>query len=255
MSSLTKSLLSCLFVGCGAVVTSAQMVSTSTGYQTHTMRYAESFQVGWTYRDRHLWAQFSGGSVSPLGSTGSHPGFTSAWQAGPLGLSLSAGQSATQLSSTVTPVLTSVSGLPSSLSVGIARPFMVGALPVGIDGGNLMVTSPLAERMARGEVRLERLAHRCQENPQPLKHPPPIQLHAQQTDKVVPRQMEVPLDQLLHKGLAAEQSGQFTRALVYYRLAAARSEDPGHHEAVMRLERLSRALPSVKMPKSKSTSP
>lgn len=254
MSSLTKSLLSCLCLGCGTVVASAQMVTTATGYQTQAVRFEESFQVGWTYRDRHVWAQFSGGSIAPLGTTASHPGFTSGWQAGPLGFSLTAGQSTTQLSSSVTPVLTSVSGFPSSLSIGVARPFVLGTVPVGTGVGNLMVSSPLAERMARGEVRLARFAHREREKPQPLMPPPPAQRLAQKAAKAETRPTEIPLDQLLEKGLAAEQSGQFPRALVYYRLAAARTEDPGHHEAVLRLERLSRAISSVKGPKSTTTS-
>lgn len=254
MSSLTNSMLCCLCIGCGTVVASAQMVTTATGYQTHAMRFEESFQVGWTYRDRHMWAQFSGGSVSPLGSTASNPGFTSGWQAGPWGLSLSAGQSVTHLSSSVTPVLTSVSGFPSSLSIGVARPFVLGTLPVGTDGTNFMVTSPLAERVARGEVSLERFAHRTRENPQPLMPPQPVPPLAQKTNKDVPRHTEVSLNQLLEKGLAAERNGQFTRALVYYRLAAARTEDPGHHEAVLRLERLSRESPSRKAPESKTAS-
>jgi hypothetical protein len=249
MSTGRYCLLGLFVAGCWEVSAHAQMVTVGTGYQANGVRFGESFNVGWTFRNEHLWAQFNGGGGPPFGAAAGNPGFATGMQAGPLGLTFSAGQSASRFSSSVTPVLTSTSGHPSSLFVGTVQPFVIGTWPVAPVGVGFpqvpppvpwTATTPLAERMLRGELSLERpRGPRGDERPpervgQPAARP--------RERSAPPRGSEATVDELLAKGEAAEREGKQNLAKVYYRLAAVRTHDPRHVEASARLERLSKGL-------------
>jgi hypothetical protein len=234
------SAIACGLWSAAAMPASAQMVTTGTTAQSNGHRFGEQFSTGWTLRNPHFTAQFGGGGGVPFGGAAGNPGFATGFQAGPFGMTLSAGQSASTFSSSTSAVLTSTNGYPASMFFGSARPFVTGVAPVSSIGGGLGNFGPantVAGRIARGELHVGR-----QPPDRPEAIPPaPAPLHQpvrQAAGKSSAATPEVATGELIAKGDSAVADGKPGLARVYYRLAAARTNDLLAQRAAERLRTL-----------------
>ncbi len=227
---------SLLFILTTTLPADAQQVSTGVGQHSVSQRFGESYQLGWTYQRPGLFAQFNGGAPPPYGYVAGNPGFQSWIAAGPVQLGFSAGQYTSLQSSSFTPMLTTTNGMPGSLFIGRATPFVTGVVSVtGPTGGfmNLGPANTVAGRVARGELQLR--PREEQPHPEPVGLPP---APAPETLPPAPRPARAALStaaELLAKGDAAQAEGKTALAKVYYQLAAARTDEPASLEAVERL--------------------
>ncbi|MGI9470271.1 MAG: hypothetical protein ACR2NZ_01980 [Rubripirellula sp.] len=124
----------------------AQMVTTSTPFNSIDSHYFESNTIGWSLQGKNWFANFGGGGplLPPFGgATGGGlsggVGFAGGGVRGGLGFNFAQGSSRS-ISST-TPSLTTMDGYPGSLSSGVVRPFVIGFTPVV--GDYAVATAPL----------------------------------------------------------------------------------------------------------------
>ena len=237
----------------------AQQVTTQTPFQTHGTRFFEQSNVGWSIQSPHQFVSFNGGGVTPpFGGYQPNAGLSGGFAAGNARLNFNFAQGYSSTSSTVAPVLTTTNGYPGSLFIGTTRPFVVGVSPlIGNAGfGNAAPVSPLAQRVATGQLALDRGrivspvfdARGVPPSSQPLDFERQlIERHAAvpQSSSVVATNVPVTAGSraesacdYLERGVMAEKDGKPGLAKVYYQLAASRGEGLLQLEAAAKLAAL-----------------
>lgn len=237
----------------------AQQVTTQFPFQTHGTRFFEQSNIGWSIHNPHYSLSFNGGGVAPpFGGYQPNAGLSGGFAAGNAQFNFNFAQGASSTSSTIAPVLTTTNGYPGSLFIGTTRPFVVGVTPlVGNAGiGNAAPVSPLAQRVATGQLQLDhgRVVSSgidvtgVPPSPQPLnferqlaeRHAavPQSPSVAATNSPAVAVSREASATDHLDRGRLAEQDGKPGLARVYYQLAASKGDGLVRLEAEAKLAAL-----------------
>ncbi len=242
----------------------AQQVTTHVPFQTHGTRFFEQSNVSWSINNPHYFVSFNGGGVvPPFGGYQPNAGVNGGFAAGNARLNYSFAQGASLTSSTVAPVLTTTNGYPGSLFIGSTRPFVVGVVPIVGNAGfaNAPAVSPLAQRIATGQLPLDRgrivspvfdgqgvppspqpfdverqLAERHAAVPQPPAVVPSPATIPPSTTKTGSR--EASAAECFELGASAEKAGKMGLAKIYYQLAATKGDGLIRLEAEAKLAAL-----------------
>ncbi len=239
----------------------AQQVTTHTPFQTHGTRFFEQSNVGWSIQNPHYFLSFNGGGAAPpFGGFQPNAGLSGGFATGNARLNFNFAQGASSTSSTIAPVLTTTNGYPGSLFIGSTGPFVVGVTPlVGNAGfGNAAAVSPLAQRVATGQLPLDRgrivsPALDARGVP-PSPQPPDFERQLAERQAAVPRSStevatsspktggsrEMSAADCLERGTLAEKEGQPGLAKVYYQIAATRGDGLIQLEAEAKLAALNK---------------
>ena len=237
----------------------AQQVTSQFPFQTHGTRFFEQSNIGWSLHNPHYSMSFNGGGVTPpFGGYQPNAGLSGGFAAGNAQFNFNFAQGASATSSTIAPVLTTTNGYPGSLFIGTTRPFVVGVSPlVGNAGiGNAAPVSPLAQRVATGQLQLDRgrIVSSALDTQGVPPSPQPLDFERQLAE----RQAAVPLSPTvvatnsptvtgsreasaadhLERGRMAEQNGKPGLARVYYQLAASKGDGLVRLEAEAKLAAL-----------------
>lgn len=237
----------------------AQQVTTQTPFQTNGTRFFEQSNVSWGIQNPHYFISFNGGGATPpFGGFQPNAGLNSGFSTGNARFSFSFAQGASTTSSTVAPVLTTTNGYPGSLFIGSTTPFVVGVSPiVGNAGvGNAASISPIAQRVATGQLRLDRGriissafdGQGVPPSPQPLDFEQQLaerQAAVPQASAITTTSVSRPTDSremsaadYLERGTLAEKDGKPGLAKVYYQLAATKGDGLVQLEAEAKLTAL-----------------
>ena len=248
-------------------------ITYSVPFQTNRESYAENFNSSWSLRGPGFNMSFNNANAGqpPFGNYNPNVGLTSGWQtrSGPYtgNFNFNLGQSIQRSSISQTPVITSMPGVPSSITIGTQRPFVTSVVPTVNQGfRGPVVQSPIQmiqERLRNGELPAGGLSLRTPQHPRM----PDVDIDAQRVhrptaeerlshhriDPLPPTRAERnailngersarnnAADAYLKKGLTAEAQGKPGVAKVYYRLGLKQAEGELKKQLQSRLNQLSR---------------
>jgi hypothetical protein len=128
--------LAALLLGLAIPLAEAQMIHTATPFQSLGSGYSETGSVGWSLRGRNWFANFGGqgpllppfGGADPGAGLSGGFGFGGGGVSGSLGFNF--GQSSSRSIVSTTPSVTTMNGVPGSITSGVVRPFVIGFTPV-----------------------------------------------------------------------------------------------------------------------------
>ena len=206
----------------------AQMIHTASPLQSISSGYSEGGWIGWSLRGNNWFANFGGGGpllppfgpVNPGGGLSGGFGFAGGGVSGSLGFQF--GQSSSQSIVSTTPSLTTMNGMPGSISVGVIQPFVTGFTPVV--GDYVGATAPLDQVDMAGQ-----------------------QMAQSQMSSLLQSQINLQdrkLAQYLQRAERAESEGNKKVARANYRLAIGIAAEPLRSELQRRMKvMLARATP------------
>ena len=200
----------------------AQMVHTQVPLQTFNSGQSRGTSINWQIAGPNWFANFGGGGplLPPFGGIPSGVsggfGFGGGDVSGNLGFNF--GQSNSQSFSSTTPSLTTMNGVPGSISFGTVRPFVTGFVPVV--GDYAAATAPADQAADYGN-----------------------QLADQQLSSLRQSQATYQnrkLTQYLQRAERAEQEGDIRMARANYRLAVGIAAEPLRSNLQQRMKQLSK---------------
>jgi hypothetical protein len=200
----------------------AQMVHTSTPFQSIGSSYSSGAQVGWAVRGPNWFANFGGGGplLPPFGPADPNSGLNGGFRfgggdvSGSLGFHL--GQSSSRSIVSTTPSITTMDGVPGSISSGVIEPFVIGFTPIVGDYAGAM--APMDTARAATD-----------------------QLGQSQRSALLQSQIELQdrkLAQYLQRAERAESEGNKRVARANYRLAIGVAAEPLRGELQRRLHEM-----------------
>lgn len=218
-------------LSCGALLSaatgsnaSAQMIHSSVPFHNLNSNFYEGNSIGWSLRGRNWFANFGGGG--PLLPPFAPPGAVNNGLSGGFGslggglsgsLRFNFAQGSNQSISSTTPSLTTMDGVPGSISSGVLRPFVTSVTPV-VSGGPTIVGPPaIIEQVRQQQLSSLRQSHA-----------------ALQSKK---------LDQYLRRGELAESEGNKRMARANYRSAIALANEPLRTQIQQRLQAMMQSKP------------
>lgn len=150
----------CGFVLLGVVTPlAAQQATVGVPLPVVSDSFYEHYGIGWGFGRRfpggggYFFNNGGGGGIPAFGgfdpNAGARLGFGGAGPGGAFGFGFSAAQGADRSFTSTTPFLTLPNGGAGSLFSGEIRPFVTGVVPVVGDGGPVLKTDPLTERLRR----------------------------------------------------------------------------------------------------------
>lgn len=198
----------------------AQMIHTSTPYQTFGSSYSYGGSLFWSLHGPNWFANFGGGGplLPPFGPANPGNGLSGGFGFGGGGVSGSLGfqfgQSSNQSMVSTTPSLTTTDGYPGSISSGVVQPFVIGFTPVV--GNYAIATAPMDEARIAAE-----------------------QLGRSQRESLLQSQIELQdrkLAQYLQRAERAESEGNKRMARANYRLAIGLAAEPLRSDLQRRMQ-------------------
>ena len=254
------SIVSLALIATGREPLLAQQVTNQMPFQTHGTRFFEQSNVSWSINNPHYFMSFNGGGAAPpFGGFQPNAGLNGGFADGNTRLNFSFAQGASSTSSTIAPVLTTTNGYPGSLFIGTTRPFVVGVTPIVGNGGfgNATAVSPLAQRIATGQLPLDRgkIISPVLDRQGVPPSPQPFDVEQQLADRQAAVQQssaavstnpmtttsgsrEVSGADCLERGVLAEREGKPGLAKVYYQLAVTKGDGRVRLEADAKLAAL-----------------
>ena len=201
-----------LLLACGVSSTGrAQMIHTSVPFSSINSSYYETSGVNWSLRGPNWFANFGGrgpllppfGNADPNG--GLRGGFAFGGGGGVSGsLGFQFGQGSSRSMTSTTPSLTTMDGVPGSMSAGVIQPFVVGYTP--IVGNYVGAVAPLNEaNHTAAQIRDQQLSS------------------LRQSQAVLQNRK---LEQFLRRAARAEKDGNKRMARANYRSAIAIAPEP-----------------------------
>lgn len=192
----------------------AQQVTTSVPFQSIGSSYYENNSIGWSLRGPNWFANFGGGVVPPFGpfdpNSGLSGGFARSFGGGVSGnLNFNFAQGSNRSISSTTPSLTTMNGVPGSITVAEIRPFVIGVTPVVGDYPTIVDPGQISAQI--GQQQLSSL----------------YQANAQVKSKK--------LMEYLRRGERAEAAGNKRMARANYRSAMALAAQPLRSQIQLRM--------------------
>ena len=198
----------------------AQMIHTSTPMQNIGSSYFESSSIGWSLQGPNGFANFGGGGplLPPFGgadpNAGLSGGFGFAGNGASGSLRFNFAQGSSRSISSTTPSVTTMNGVPGSISSGVVRPFVIGFTPVVGDYRAAVAPLDHSAQAAQSIGRQQMSSLRQSQN----------------------RLRNKKLDQYLRRIDRAESEGNKRMARANYRSAIAIAPEPLRTELKMRLQ-------------------
>jgi hypothetical protein len=198
------------------------MIHTSTPFQSFGSSYSEGASIGWSLRGSNWFANFGGGGplLPPFGPVDPNSGLNGGFRfgggdvSGSLGFHF--GQSSNRSIVSTTPSITTMDGVPGSISAGVIEPFVIGFTPIVGDYAGAM--APMETARAAEQ-----------------------QLSQSQRSTLLQSQIELQdrkLAQYLQRAERAESEGNKRVARANYRLAIGIASEPLRSQLQWRLQEM-----------------
>lgn len=206
----------------GAPTAEAQMVQTSTPFQTFGSSFSEQSGVRWTLRGPNFFANSGGGVLPPFGNPDPNAGLRTGFGfgggggiRGSLGFNFAQGSSRTMTSTT--PSITTMDGYPGTITSQTIRPFVTGVTPV--IGGNAYgapSTHNVSSQMFSSHQQAQSMQRRSRAQ---------SGIQAKQQKAV----------EAFERGTQAESEGDLQTARANYRKALAADQGPLRQQIIMKM--------------------
>ena len=205
----------------GGPTAEAQMVQSSTPFQSFGSSFYEQSGVRWSLRGPNFFANSGGGVVPPFGNPNPNAGlrtgfgFGGGGVSGSLGFNFAQGSSRTMTSTT--PSITTMDGYPGTITSQTIRPFVTGVTPV--IGGNAYGT-PATDNVSSQMFNSRQQAQAMQRRSRAL-----AGVEAKQRKAV----------EAFERGTQAESEGNLKKARANYRKALAADRGPLRQQILIKM--------------------